>query len=635
MRRNERVNHVLAAAARDLPVVVAAVGAGLATGLLAPGPLVGAAAAVACGAGAWRTVRGRHDATWSDDGWRQLERLSPELVGQLDERAILRVALADSSALLRADATQVLLHARSGVDAVVATQRGRGAEGVEIRGLRSEDELLGAARGTLSLGLPGSGREVGRLTVVGGAIRHRRTRRGLARGLAHLIASSVAAERIYEGHRTLAEELYRSALRDDLTELGNRSLLNERAPQHLARSMAQQKWAALLLIDLDDFKRINDTLGHRAGDRLLAEVGARIRSQVRDTDLAVRLGGDEFVVLADELAAPDHAELLADRLLTALAEPIRLDGLELQVSGSLGIAVHGEDADSLEGLIAAADQAMYQAKGEGRARWRRRTRSGGPADGLFERKPGVPERELELHYQPQVDATGDRVLGFEVLTRWRHPELGLLAPEEFLPELERRGLTSELASGVLHRALADLPLLRDLAPGATLSVNVSARDLLRRDLVEVVAGALGAHGASGTDLVLEMTEPAPELSPTLDAVLTGLGALGCAVSIHEFGAGQSSLAALSSHPAIAEVKLAPRLVATVLTDERALRLVRASVDSAHGLGLRVVAEGVETAALATAVGELGCDRLQGFGIGEPRRADELVASPSPTATGAW
>ena len=632
MRRSERVEHVLAAAGRDLPVVAAAVAAGLAVGLLVPGPWLGAVLAAGCGAAAWRTLRRREDAAWSDAGWRQLEQLSPELVGQLDERAVLRVALADSSALLRARATQVLLHARPGADAVVATQREQGAEGVEIRGLRPDDDVLGADPRWQSISLPGSGREIGRLAVVGGAARDRRTRRRLAHGLAHLIASSVAAERIYERHRTLAEELYRSALRDDVTELGNRTLLQERGPQQLARSMAQQKWAALLLIDLDDVKRVNDTLGHRAGDRLLAEVGGRIRSQVRDTDLAVRLGGDEFVVLADELAAADDAEILADRLLAAIAEPILIDGLELQVSGSLGIAVHGEDADSLDGLIAMADRAMYQAKGEGRARWRRRTRPGGRVNGLLDRGRGVPERELELHYQPQVDATGDGVLGFEVLTRWRHPQLGLLAPEEFLPELERRGLTSELAAGVLDRALADLPRLRDRAPGATLSVNVSARDLLRRDLVEMVSGALAAHGASGADLVLEMTEPAPALSSTLDAVLTGLGGLGCAVSIHEFGTGQSSLAALSSHRVIAEVKLAPRLVSTVLTDERAMRLVRASVDSAHGLGLRVVAEGVETAAVATALAELGCDRLQGFGIGEPRSVDEVAASPYPAAT---
>lgn len=592
-----------------------------------------AATALVCLA-AWWALQHREDSLWSEQGWRQLVRLSPELVGQLDEPAILRVALADSSALLRAEVTQVLLHGRPGVDAVLATQREHGSGGVEVGAVRTGDDTLRPGDDVLIISLPGPAEEIGRLMVQGGTARQRRTRRRLAQGLAHLIASSVAAERIYARQRTLAEDLYRSALRDDLTDLGNRTLLHERGSQLLAHSMANQKWTALLLLDLDDFKRTNDTLGHRAGDRLLAEVGDRIRSQVRDSDLAVRLGGDEFVVLAGELAAPDDAEALADRLLATIGQPMQIDGIELQVSCSLGIAVHGEDADSLDGLIAVADQAMYQAKGAGRAQWRRRTSPPGGMEALLDLGQGLPEHQLELHYQPQLSADGNDVLGFEVLTRWRHPRLGLLAPEQFLPELERRGLTSKLAAAVLDRGLQDLAVLRERAPGATLSVNVSPRDLLRRDLVMIVGEALAAHGASGADLVLEMTEPAPELSSTLDAVLTGLGDLGCAVSIHEFGTGRSSLAALSSHPVITEVKLAPRLASTVLTDERALRLVRASVDCAHGLGLRVVAEGVEAAEVATVLRELGCDRLQGFGMGAPEPMAASSASPRPAQTGA-
>ena len=578
----------------------------------------------------------RREAAWSEEGWRQLELLSPELVGQLDESAILRVALADSSTLLRAEVTQVRLHGRTGSGAVVATQREQDTGGVEIKELDADEEALVPDDGALTLALPGPGREIGRLTVRGGAVRHRRTRRRLAQGLAHLIASSVAAERVYAGQRTLAEDLYRSALRDDLTGLGNRALLHERGSQVVARSMAHQKCTALLLLDLDDFKRINDTLGHSAGDRVLAEVATRIRSQIRDTDLAVRLGGDEFVVLAGELAAPADAELLAGRLLSSLAVPVPVDGIELQLSSSLGIAVHGEDADSLESLIAVADQAMYQAKGAGRAGWRRRTRPPGALETALDLGRGLPADQIELHYQPQRAATGERVLGFEVLTQWRHPELGLLAPEDFLPELERRGLTGQLAAAVLDRALPDLVALRAGAPGAVLSMDVSPRDLLRRDLITIVTDALAAHGAVGADLVLGMPEPAPELSTMLEAVLTGLEDLGCAVSIHGFGTGRSSLAALASHPVIAEVKLSPRMVATVLTDDRAMRVVRASVDCAHGLGLRVVAEGVETTEIALVLAELGCDRLQGIGIGEPLPVQAVApgapgARPAPTA----
>jgi diguanylate cyclase len=598
-----------------------------AVALLTGGPWA-AAVAVLGGAAGWYALRRRAELAWSERAWRQLELLSPELVGQLDERSILRVALADSSALLRADAVQVRLHGRAGAAPLVATQCRLRSEDVE---LSTDGDVLGAGADVVDISLPGPGPELGRLVVQGGPGRHRRTRRHLAHGLAHLIASSLAAERMYERHRTLADDLYRAALRDDLTELGNRTLLQERGSQLLARSMAQQKWAALLLIDLDDFKRVNDTLGHRAGDRLLAEVGARIRSQIRDTDLAVRLGGDEFVILAGELAAPDDAELLAERLLAAIAEPLRIDVIELQLSGSLGIAIHGEDADSLEGLVAVADQAMYQAKGAGRARWRRRVRLPSGAHHFLDARSGVPEDQLELHHQPQVTVDGERVVGVEVLPRWRHPELGLLPLEEFLPELEHRGLDDRFTTGVLERALADLPLLRERVPGATVSLKLSARDLLRRDLVPTVEQTLAAHGASGADLVLEMIE-ASELSSSLDGVLEGLGALGCAVSIHEFGTGRSSLATLASHPTIAEVKLAPRLVSTVLTDERAMRVVRASVDCARGLGLRVVAEGVESADVAKALAGLGCDRLQGGWLGESGPAQAALARLQPAPT---
>ena len=579
-------------------------------------------------AGFW-TVRARRDAAWDAEGWRQLDRLSPELVGQLDETAILRVALADSLTLLRCDAVLVVLYPREDGDGLVVSLTEADDAQVQVRALPAGQAVPEPPADSLVVPLLGSGHQIGELRVVGGDRAGRRTRRRLVNGFAHMLVSSLSAERMYDAQRRITEDTYRRTLRDDLTGLGNRALLHGRGNQYLTRSEAQGRHAALLLMDLDDFKRVNDTLGHDAGDRVIVEVARRLKGAVRESDLAVRLGGDEFAVLAGDLHEPGEAELVAERLATSLRPPVLIDDVQLQVNASIGIAVHGGDGDSVEDLLRAADEAMYLAKAEGPGHWRRRTNGSSAApttvDLEQQLRAGLPDDQLVVHYQPQVEADGGQVTGFEALLRWQHPELGLLPPDDFLPTAERCGLMNRLTRMVLDRALEDLQQLRRDAPGATVSVNISGRNLLSQGLVSDLSSALGRHDVEPSSLVVEITEPAPGPSHAISAALDGLGDVGCEVSIHEFGSGQSSVTALSRHQVIREIKIHPSLAGRVLEDPAAERLVHAMVHTAHSLDVRVVAEGVESAAVADRLRRLGCDRLQGFHVHEPAPLADLAA----------
>jgi diguanylate cyclase (GGDEF)-like protein len=583
-------------------------------------------------------LRAREDEAWNKAAWRQLELLSPELAGELEEAAILRVALADSLSLFRCDAVEVVLDPRGEGRGLVARLSKQANDQIHVRPLTVAEPIAAhvsasepaSVTGEIVVTLHGSGHVIGRLRVMGGSPRGARTRRHLAGAFAHLLGSSLGTERMYEAQRRLAEHTYNQALQDDLTSLGNRSLLTRRGNQHLAVSTAQRRRAALLLIDLDDFKRVNDTLGHAAGDRVLAEVGLRLHAAVREGDLAVRIGGDEFAVLTGELHVPEDAERVAERLMERLAAPIRVDDVQLTVTASVGIAVQGDDGGSIDELLNAADAAMYDAKAAGHGQWRRYAAgiAGGPdrRERLVEDlRRGLPEEQVVVHYQPQVDPHSLQVTGFEALVRWQHPTLGLLQPDEFVPLAERLGLMSTLTISVLDRALTDLDRLREGAPSASVSVNVSARNLLGEGLVGDVERALTRHGTLAADLTLEVSEPATGPSAAVTVALAGLEALGCQVSIHEFGTGQSSLIALSHHPAIREIKIDPSLAAAVLVDHSAQRLVHAMVNTAHGLEVRVVAEGVESAEIGAALRDLGCDRLQGFHIHEPAPVDQILA----------
>ena len=581
------------------------------------------------------------DTGWMDTAWPALERLGPGLVGQIEEPAILRVALAHSAELLRCDLVEVVLDRPSGGPGLVARAR-RGTGEVVIQELArpdggrtdpsGEDPAPAAVRrgqpSVAAVPLTGAGDRIGMLSAHGGRPRERRTRLRLMSALGHVLSSSIAALRMYQLDRVLAEQLYRSATTDHLTGLGTRSRLLGQGDQLLARAAARGTTAALLMMDLDGFKWVNDTLGHAAGAVALAEIGHRLRMAMRPHDLVVRLGGDEFALLVADLADASDVGGIADRLLATVRVPVRVGDVEVAIGGSLGVALHPDDGETVQELLKAADEAMYLAKQSGPGQWHWPPAHGGEARqreaSLSEElRDGIPDDQLCLHYQPQVDARTGEVVALEALARWQHPVHGLVPPEMFLPAIERHGLMRAFTRAVIGRGLSDLNALADLAPHAAVSVNITPRNLLDAGLAADVGQLLRDAAVPGGRLTLEVTEPGPTPSTAVTQVLDAMAGLGCTVSIHEYGSGVSSLTTLSRHTAVREVKVAPPLAAAVLDDPGAARVVRALVSAARELGMRVVAEGVESSELAVSLTGMGCDRLQGFGICPPSGLPEL------------
>jgi diguanylate cyclase (GGDEF)-like protein len=407
---------------------------------------------------------------------------------------------------------------------------------------------------------------------------------------------------------------------DSLTGLGHRVVLEERAPDLLAVAKRKGQVAAVLLLDADGFKALNDGLGHHAGDRILAETGSRIRACLRPGEIGVRLGGDEFAMMLGPLEDDTALDDRVHELLGYLAAPVLVDDLRVSVGISVGSAISGPDGRTLEELLRAADQAMYAAKAAGTGQWRR---SEGPdahtdQQRLSQQLRGALERsELTLHYQPQVEGWTGAVTGFEALIRWDHPDLGLLLPGQFLPMAERTGLIGPVTLFALDHALEDHVRLARLVPNCTVSVNVSARSMMGEGLLRDLERLLSRRGVPPGDLVLEITEPAPRPTPEVVALLDGIRRLGCRVSVHGFGSASSSLTGLWQYPALREIKIDPSIIHSLGTDPETERLVRAMISGAHSLDMRVVAEGVETLAVAQRLRRLGCDGLQGHWIGEP------------------
>ena len=569
---------------------------------------------------------------WSRLAWERVGRLTGELVGQLDEATLVRRALVDAADLLRCEEVALLWEdGPSGTGWRLASRRRGVIDRVEIRPVSRQAGTALRVQADLALPLDA---EIGVLLVRGGTATGRRTRRNLAGVLAHLLAASIAASRSYDAERSLFRGSEQVSLRDELSGLGTRALLMKHGGRRLAASISHQRHAAVLLIDLDDFKGVNDTLGHAAGDRVLADIGRRLRGALRESDIAVRLGGDEFAVLAGDLHVVGDIPVLAERLLAAIRVPLHLDDVVVTVRASMGVAVHLEDGEAITDLLSAADRAMYQAKAEGGDRW---CRSSAGSSGTTATEPqvghdllsdgpggGIPDRGLVVHYEPQVDAASGKVVGFEALVRWAHPDHGLLPPDRFLAEVERRGLLRGLVERVLQRSLDDLADLHALAPGATMSVKLSPRSLLGPGLTADVSRALAQRGRAGHELTIEITEQGTRPSSAAGTVLGYLAAFGCGISVHGFGAGVSSLRALGEYPGLAEIKLDPKLASRVPVDPAAERMVRATVTAAHGLGVRVVAEGVESVTGGAALAALGCDRLQGPAVHQPAALEAIL-----------
>ncbi|TYP86767.1 putative bifunctional diguanylate cyclase/phosphodiesterase [Blastococcus xanthinilyticus] len=425
--------------------------------------------------------------------------------------------------------------------------------------------------------------------------------------------------------RAAEEELRHRAQHDALTGLLNRAALVEEIERAVTEALAGGPAAAVVLMDLDRFKEVNDTLGHDVGDILLRAVALRLADELRGDTVLARLGGDEFVLLLRGCDA-DEAAQVAERALRAVRRPFPLAGVTLEVDGSCGVAVDGPGAAD---LLRHADVAMYAAKADhlGVAVYRTALDADAPAQlSLFgELRRAIREGELLVHYQPRVAVADGRVLGVEALVRWRHPERGLVPPSEFVPLAEQTGLIHPLTEAVLDQALAACRRWRDQGLALTVGVNLSARSLLDAGLADQVAALLARHGLPPACLELEITESAAMKDPERALeVLHRLRDLGLELAVDDYGTGHASLAYLTRLP-VSTLKIDRSFVQTMELDTSDRTIVRSTVDLAHSLGLRVVAEGVETRATWDELGRLGCDAAQGYWLARPLPGEELPA----------
>jgi len=413
----------------------------------------------------------------------------------------------------------------------------------------------------------------------------------------------------------------RQSLHDALTNLPNRVLLQQRLSASLDEVRREGTGLALFLLDLDRFKEVNDTLGHPAGDALLEVVARRLVGAVRPEDTVARLGGDEFAVLLPDIEHPNDAIEVAGRIKTALAEPFMLEGVLMDVDVSIGIALCPQHGDEAEVLMRRADVAMYVAKGEQTgievydvARDPNSPARLGTVTALRE---ALDQGQLELHYQPKVSLADGTVVGVEALVRWQHPVRGLVPPDEFVPLAERTGLVHRLTAFVLREALDQVTEWWAHGLHVPVAVNVSMRDLQETDLAGLVAAELDAHHLPPTALVLEVTESVLAQDPgRAVATLRELADLGVSSSLDDFGTGYSSLLLLERLP-VAEIKIDRSFVRRLDEQDGDPAMVRSIVGFAHGLGLSVVAEGVETSAAWKLLREMGCDVAQGYRVARP------------------
>jgi diguanylate cyclase (GGDEF)-like protein len=434
----------------------------------------------------------------------------------------------------------------------------------------------------------------------------------------------LAALHVAGRHAMLSES---RALHDVLTGLPNRALFQDRVDRALSAAKRDRTKPVVMLLDLDKFKEVNDTLGHHRGDELLKLVGPRIAGVLRSSDTVARLGGDEFAVLLPAAPDADAGAEVGQKILEALERPFAVDGAELELGASLGIACfpeHGEDVDT---LMQRADMAMYVAKG---------TRSGhelfdaagsrpDPLAVVGDLRRGLSRGELGVVYQPKVDLATGELRGVEALVRWDHPSRGVVLPSSFVGHAEHTGLIRPLTMLVLDEALAQVGDWRRAGLDLTVAVNLSMRSLLDRSLIEDVEALLSKWDVPAEALELELTESTIMGDPQrAREILQALHELGVGLSIDDFGTGYSSLGKLKSLP-VDEIKIDRSFVVGMAHDHSDATIVRSTIDLARNLGLRVVAEGVEDVHVRDELAALGCEMGQGYFFSRPLEGDALTA----------
>lgn len=425
------------------------------------------------------------------------------------------------------------------------------------------------------------------------------------------------------------ETIRRLASYDGLTGLPNRELLKDRLNVLLAQANRKKGQIAVMFLDLDWFKVINDTVGHSAGDELLQRVARRLNSLVRDGDTVARLGGDEFTVVLPEVSRVQDAVYVAERILESLRRSWILKGKKFHVTASIGIAMYPSDGGDTETLLKNADTAMYRAKDQGRDNYELYTPT---MNARFAERvelenslhQGLERGEFVVFYQPQVDIGSGRIVGTEALVRWKHPERGLVSPVEFIPVAEETGLIVPLGTWVLRTACAQNKTWQQAGlPPTRVAVNLSARQFHQRDLADTIAQVLDETGLDPQHLQLEITEGvAMNEAEFTSAMLRDLKKTGIQIAIDDFGTGHSSLSYLKRFP-IDTLKIDRSFVGGLTEDPNDVAIVTVIIAMAHALNLRVIAEGVETREQLAFLKQQGCHEIQGYLCGRPAPAEAV------------
>jgi diguanylate cyclase (GGDEF)-like protein len=435
------------------------------------------------------------------------------------------------------------------------------------------------------------------------------------------------------------------ALHDSLTGLPNRSLFQDRLKQSIALGRRNHFPVAVVLMDLDRFKHINDTLGHQAGDKLLQQVAERLRNSLRDSDTVARLGGDEFALVAPGLGRRDM-DIVINRITSIFNNPFSIEGMQIEVRPSMGIALFPEHGDEPASLLQRADIAMYQSKSEQSAYAiydaRQDKSSATKIHLMSELRSAIQKNELILYYQPLVDFKTGATLRVEALIRWSHPKLGMMEPDQFIPLAEQTGNIGAVTQWVIENAIMHCVEWRAAGIPISVAVNLSASDLMNQALPDSISAALNKYNLDPSTLVLELSETSVMKDPIkAPQALTKLRSIGVRISIDDFGTGYSSLAQLKKLP-VNEIKIDRSFVTDMQERSDESIIVRSTIELGHNMGLEVTAEGVEGQSTLDLLKQLGCDSAQGYLVSRPMPASELAdwmanspfgaAKPKPDGT---
>jgi diguanylate cyclase (GGDEF)-like protein len=463
---------------------------------------------------------------------------------------------------------------------------------------------------------------------------HARTLRGFSADDVNFLQSVANVLAAAIERRRSEEETRHQALHDPLTGLPNRALFRDRLQHALARSRRRDDTLAVLFLDVDNFKVVNDSLGHEAGDELLTALAPRLAEAVRAGDTVARFGGDEFVLLCEEVVDEQEALEIAERVKQCFARPLSISGGEQFVTASIGVAMPSTGHDAPESLVRDADAAMYQAKERGRSRFEvfdadMRASAVKRLQVEADLRRALERDEMRLVYQPVIDVDSGRIVAVEALLRWHHPEHGVVPPLEFIPVAEESGLIVPLGAWVLREAMRKAAhwrrFCREGEPPLVVSVNLSARQMAERDLVSTVARLLEETGVDAPQIALEITETVlVEDTVAAAGTLHALQDLGVKLVLDDFGTGYSSLGYVKRFP-LSFLKIDRSFVAGMGSNDRDAAIICAIAEMARALGARVVAEGVETEEQLVGVGKLGCELAQGYLFSRPLPPDEIDA----------